>query len=422
LTELNDEARQTMTTRGKDLTKIFRVDEMDPEELTVLLLGEFLNTRRRSGEQEIVFFPRSGNFAVKLVYAKSGKIIRAEQGPDLTDSHALKIANHITVIVTETSRSSNFANKVLFAEMPVRGQFRYQDRFQIFPLENRLPLPPDWAHSGWPFVLQVKVPASSNFYIDTFRRNRAIQQIELLLNGLLRSRISVSGKGSKYHWVGLPSEPKLPNKSAYCAENYAAEDSVVGPFSTKFFPVEQIPTLPLDATDEYYSVIVPPARRELEAPAELESYLDWFFGIEPQDQKKFLRSCYWLQHSNFLLAYSLSGSFIALVSAIESLFDNVDETPCEKCGKSSLGLTRRFREFIDRYVKLPVELEKRRNQLYGIRSRMTHGSSLLYTDTAGFPFARTPEGMQEESDFKLLRIVVRLALVNWLEAKDLEKD
>jgi hypothetical protein len=121
-----------MTTRGNDLTRILRVDEIDSEELTVFLLGEFLNTRRLRGKQEIVFFPRSGHFAVKLVYAKSGKIIRAEQGPDLTDDHALKIANHIRIIVTETSRRSNFANKVLFAEMPVRGHFRYHDRFQIF--------------------------------------------------------------------------------------------------------------------------------------------------------------------------------------------------------------------------------------------------------------------------------------------------
>jgi hypothetical protein len=292
---------------------------------------------------------------------------------------------------------------------------------RYFPLENKLPLPPDWARNGWPFVLQVKVPASSNLFIDTFRRNRATQQIELLLNGFLRSRISDSGKSSRFHWVGLNSEPALRKKSAYCAEGYAEEGSVVGMFSKRFVPVEKIPTLPLDASDEYYSVIAPPPRRELEAPAELESYLDWFFRIEGHDQKKFLRSCYWLQHSNFLLPYSVSGSFIALVSAIESLFDDADDISCEKCGRPLQGLTRRFREFIDHYVKLPTELEKRRNQLYGIRSRMAHGSSLLYTDTAGFPFARTPEGMQEESDLKLLRIVARLALVNWLEAKGLEK-
>lgn len=243
-----------MTTQVKDLTKIFRVNEIDSEELTVLLLSHFLNSRRCRGQREIVFFPRSGHFAVKLVYAKNGAIVCAEQGPDLSDGEAIKIANHISAILTQTARRSIFANKVLFAEMPVRGQFKYRDRFQIFPLLDKLPLPPEWAKNGWPFVLQVKVPASSNLFIDTFRRNRATQQIELLLNGFLRSHISHLGERSKSHWVQVDSDPGLPAKSRYCAEKYAEEASAVGMFSKNFFPANNIPPLPMDGSDEYYIV------------------------------------------------------------------------------------------------------------------------------------------------------------------------
>ena len=106
----------------------------------------------------------------------------------------------------------------------------------------------------------------------------------------------------------------------------------MGTFSIRFFSTDVIPSIPMDGSDDYYNVVTSPPRAELEVPAELESYLDWFFKIGEKDQNKFLRSCHWLQHSNFLLPYSVSGSFIALISAIESLFDDVDGQPCEKCG------------------------------------------------------------------------------------------
>jgi hypothetical protein len=81
----------------------------------------------------------------------------------------------------------------------------------------------------------------------------------------------------------------------------------------------------------------------------------------------------------------VSVSFAALVSAIESLTERGDRHPfnCQTCGNLAEhevpGVIRRFKDFFDTYAP-GAGLAKRRDDMYKLRSDISHGSELMQLD------------------------------------------
>ena len=98
---------------------------------------------------------------------------------------------------------------------------------------------------------------------------------------------------------------------------------------------------------------------------------------------------------------SFSASFASLVIAIESL------------GDRSSRPTERFRNFIEDYAP-GASLEKRRNEMYALRSDILHGSGLMEMDQDAH-FGWGPPEQKEEDLMNELWGVTRIAIRNWLK-------
>jgi hypothetical protein len=116
---------------------------------------------------------------------------------------------------------------------------------------------------------------------------------------------------------------------------------------------------------------------------------------------------------------SVSASFAALVSAIESLTKRGDihKFKCPACGKSTQhevpGATKRFKNFFDTYAP-GAALSKRRDHMYSLRSGILHGTELMQFDQ-DLAFGWDPPWWNERELHEELWGLTRTALRNWLK-------
>ena len=92
----------------------------------------------------------------------------------------------------------------------------------------------------------------------------------------------------------------------------------------------------------------------------------------------------------------------------------ISERTCGKCRGPLFGLTRRFREFVERYVESNVE-QRFAEELYRVRSDIAHRGELLRSDQfdAGFNVG----GDDDQADFERgVGRTVRKVLIGWLSS------
>jgi hypothetical protein len=252
--------------------------------------------------------------------------------------------------------------------------------------------------------------------IRALRRARIEMRLALLLNTLLEGSVGSLSRGALYHWVFLPTGAGEELRTAYYQAGYAIPGFQ---FQTdSFSPAGGIPPIEVVDSMEYYRRLVLGIRpgRRLEIPNDLAESLSRFHALSANDQARYLRACFWLNHSQWASRDSESASFLALVNAVEALMPGAGPSErCPTCGQSrGKGPTRRFGEFLDHFAPYAGEIEPARASLYGTRSALSHGGLLFHEDIEPFRSGLHPRGTQESDESLYARHVVRIALVNWL--------
>jgi hypothetical protein len=165
-----------------------------------------------------------------------------------------------------------------------------------------------------------------------------------------------------------------------------------------------------------------------------------FFALEDSQKMAFARaSGLWVQARDIeardIWGTSKSLSLFAAVAAIEHLIQvsdpglkecgacnqPVSEAKCDKCGQSTFGLTRRFRDFVGRHLSDADTQEERSpvrklaGELYSARSNLAHGHSLLRADE--FDSGFNAGGNDDQSHFERVTTVARRVLLSWLRER-----
>jgi len=225
--------------------------------------------------------------------------------------------------------------------------------------------------------------------------------------------------GRRFHWVILPDR----SQSHFCQEGYFLPPS--GPKPSFTDPPVDAPLIPLVPPLQLYSVYSESAGLPFRFPDNIAVLLDAFFRLLPDQRKRFLRACYWLQQATCLFLRSFSLSFMAAIAAVETMFEVRDSTPCKECGQKLFdgqSLRGMFVDFLAEHVPLAAltdrghtyrrPFEQRLKLLYDRRSEITHGTSIMSLDEGRWLMDTI--GHQEESDLRTLLRILPLALQDWL--------
>lgn len=397
------------------MTENFLVELMpagvDQSELELLLLNHF-GTSRGESPSEFHFFRSGEPPALVLEYA-DGQLRMISAGPSLRKSDIPELLKKVqSSLVAEGP--TQVGQIVLFAHLPTIGWFKHGERFQILPVPATAPRPP-WGLGDHPLLLQFNFASSSDAQIAMRRRMRIGRELELLCVALTTA---VSGGLSnivRHYWSLVPDRETGQTRSEFLQVGYTYPSEIGDPVN--FNSVEGIPPISLTSANEYFNRSGIQLGQVLDLPDSLDGCFSAYFRSPQERREKFMRAAYWFQYAQRVSTISRSGSYTALVSAVEALLPDVEvEARCNACARPmGAGPTRRFINFVERYAPSPDTSTASRRQLYALRSALTHGGKLLHMDSVGWAgTVMSSDSLTQWSNERSLWMTVRVVLVNWL--------
>jgi len=382
--------------------------DLDSAELRLLLNERF--GRPGQYDANTLYLPLGGPSCRIALTFRESKIVAINPGP------AFKPA--------EWDRTSKEIEKLICGPMKVGrdysfSSFRVQGSWQGKRSGVQILPPPEDAPraniemADHPFILEFPVKSSDLWQVTNHRRIREHRKLTLLLNVLLAGRTSVPPRRPEHFWAveasGTDYEIKWVQQFFF-----AKLDEVMS---------DQLSPLAADQLEdvdpgEYYTAVGHDGRG-LRVPTDLDESICCYLSLSEINRANFDRASFWIDMASRQWNISVSASFAALVSAIESLTERgkIHAFECPICGDMAqhevLGPTRLFRDFFDTYAP-GVALAKRRRDMYSLRSNILHGSQLMQLDDDP-AFGGDPPYWNETELHREMWGLMRIAVRNWLK-------
>ncbi len=372
--------------------------QLDSHDLRILLNeriggpGQFYS---REVNPNTLYLPLAGA-QCRVVLTFCGRhIARVGAGQAFNASEWEDIAEEIEASVL--AGPTKFGRDYSFSTYRVQGSWRGQrSGVQIVPPHPAAPTAP-YEMAEHPFILEFPIQEAGLWAVTNHRRRREHRDLTLLLNTLLRGRTNLQPRRATHFWACVQSGGGAP-------EIRWAQNFYFAPFG------ECLGETPSPLTDErleeidsnrYYTEAMGIDGRGLRVPDDLDDSICRYQGLTSARREEFDRAAYWLDIASRQWCFSMSASFAALVSAVESLINA--EGP---------GSRARFRDFFETYAPGATLLASR-NQMYSLRSGILHGSELMAIDQ-DVSFGWDPPWWNERELHDELWTVTRTAVRNWL--------
>jgi hypothetical protein len=408
---------------------------LDSQELRLLLnkriVGGSGQFDGREANPNKFYLPLARESCRLALTLKDKRIIAVEPGPAFDKAEWQRIAEEIENAVLVGS--PKVGREYSFSSFRVTGSWRgSRSGVQILPPPPEAPQASGWSAEN-PFILEFPIVGAPDdlWLITNHRRIREHRRLTLLLNVLLTARVSFGPRQHESFWAEIP--PATPRWWDRYRPRWLQRAAVAIP---KNQWLRQHFWAPLDAivTDS----LSPPAAKRLEEveseayytnvgndgnplriPADLDESLCGYRELSEASRSKFDRAAFWMDVASRQWTISVSSSFAALVSAIESLTDRgtAHRVFCEQCKADRThevpGATESFRSFFETYAPGAAE-RKRRSQMYDLRSDILHGTGLMQLDQ-DLAFGFDPWDFNESDLHRELWSITRLAVRNWLK-------
>ncbi len=348
----------------------------------------------------------------------------------------------------KTNIMKKFIKNIIFTKTPLTGKYRYGDLFQIYPLNIDEAPNTDKTHH-YPIIIEYwyetegieNVEVFGSETIDKMVSTTTVQINKLieytnLLSAITNYRFFFYRKPDMFWSIPLTKEGEDINQlsSEWSASLYyypnIANDLRIEDFSNPDFPeITQLPQKiyywynPVEGHDKIITL-----------PDTIDNILSKYFSATT-DENIVANSCiYQICNGLDLLDKIKSLSFFSFVSAIETLvnYEFKDEKVeylcndckslknsarhCNKCGSPIWGVTAKYREFLFKYVSNEPKAKKLYNNIYNIRSQITHTDFLF----AGELFLDWNHNDKTEEIYKTHLSAMQLSrrsLINWLQKK-----
>ncbi len=387
---------------------------LDSHELRLLLdarIGGPGQYDGRDDRPDRLYLPLAGSECRLVLTFQDERIVALEPGPAFDPVEWGRIDTEIEDCLLRGPQK--VGRDYSFSSFRVLGSWHgAASGVQILPPPDDAPRAPIEI-AEHPFILEFPLITAELWSITNHRRLREHRRLTLLLNLLLAGRTSLQPRRPGHFWAAVnggegPPEIKWVQEFFFAKLGEAVLDAPSPPSETALGQVDPA---------EYYESVGHDGQA-MRLPSDLDESLSRYQRLSKADRTKFDRCAFWMDMASREWTVSLSSSFAALVSAVESLTDR-GEVHLVFCGRCQCqcphevpGATERFRAFFERYA--PGQgLRRRRSEMYSLRSGILHGSDLMQLDQ-GLSFGWDPPGWNERELHDELWRLTRLAVRNWL--------
>jgi hypothetical protein len=384
--------------------------DLDQADLRLLLKERIGDPGQYDGEPDVLYLPLAREKCrVSLTY-KGTKIVSIEPGLAFDSKEWDRICAEIETSILRGQQK--VGRDCSFSTFRVEGWWRgARSGVQILPPPDNAPRAREGADN--PFILEFPIQEAGLWSITNHRRIREHRRLTILLNLLLAGATKSLPERRREFWAYDPSDAAAEIKwvQEYYFANFgeAVANELSPPIGQKLEELE---------SDRYYEEVRPDGRG-LCVPHDLDDLICRYQSLLPALQAKFDRATYWLSMARRQWEDSMSASYASLVSSVEALTTEKGTKHfvfCHECKKNRShdvpGATEKFRAFFEKYAPDPG-LSERRSKMYGLRSKILHGSDLMQLDQ-GRAFGWDPPWRHEREMNTELWTLMRIAARNWL--------
>jgi hypothetical protein len=393
-----------------EITDQFSLTEIDHHELLAILTLRY-KTCWRVSEYEISF-PATHDFHLKLEI-HHGQIEKIFSGELLSKQELRELLEQVECDLRD-EQIAEYGAEILFAHRPVTGAFRFKSiPMQILQAPAKAPRPPH-ASGDHPVVLEYPIRSYRTPDVRNLRRRKNAIEWTWVLNALLRGSIKYSGSRLRQMWAikHLESDP-------FWAQEFYIVPGFQGIISHLSKQESLLPVVP---TKSYFGGARARANLPIDTfflPDDLDDLISAFVKLDGNRRRRFLRSAAAIYMAGELWNVSISSFFLACVQAIETLVDRPPAIPCPTRRKArGPGPTKLFRQFVEKYC-LSSDVDQTVVQnLYDVRSALTHGRYLFQLDEAPWSL-NLGASVASDHELEISRSALTLAkdgLRNWLIA------
>jgi hypothetical protein len=356
----------------KTIENLFKWPDLDSDELRILLHERIggtgqgdLSVRRPS----ILSVPMAGPTCRVMLKFDGPNIIAVEPGQAFDGAQWKEISNEIEHSILEGS--TRVGRDYSFSGRRVTGSWRGErSGVQILPAPADAPTAPVEL-ADHPFILEFPLMVAGLDSITNHRRWRKHRDLTLLLNVLLVGGAKSMGFRSTHCWAGTQWVQQWFSPT-------------LNPYITDALSVPAAGQLEKLQPEQYDSMLGNDGTG-LRVPSDLDQSICSYEALSAPNRAKFDRAAFWFGAASRLWDVSMSASFAALVSAVESMTSrgNVHDITCPVCGRRTQheipGPTKLFKGFLETYTPGST-LAGNRSDIYGLRSDILHGEHLLELD------------------------------------------
>ena len=331
----------------------------------------------------------------------------------------------------------DFKRSIFFTKTPIKGYYRYKDVFQIFPC-NLEDTPSSKYQKHFPNILEYWIEPDEiiNFAKDFDELNNLVNftGTSILKQDKYLSLLTAFTNNHFFRYFdttgswGMPMLKDDPGKEAntwsskWCLPLFhspdLAEQLRIENFSNQDLPeIERL-------EDKVYFMQNPnldnDSKIPITFPKSIDNIFNSYFSLNPNELKfvdpaiDFNLAAVELKDIRKTL--SLLSSFTAVETMIELEYMHKSVERCSTCGQLKYSISRKFREYLLKYIGNTENNKKKFNSFYSIRSKIAHTGQQLFTERL---FSDVPKDIGEKEFITRLEILQmgRLAIYNWLHDK-----
>ena len=360
------------------------------------------------GLRKFVFTDPETDQSLTVSYTNRGSVVLSG---NLSKARQAAIRDDVRRILIDNQEPC-IAERIAYAGRPVRGQFTLEGQFQILPISDSFLKAKGAYGNRNPFRLRYVYKSSPDLVVDASRYHSRAVKYATLLNAFLDTSIQVERSSPDFGWVLDPGWPSVPSYWHQLGFTFPGQNGKPGKWqdTSEIAPLERTPY------QEYYTAR-DPHRTIFRIPSNLEVSLTAALALKGEDEARFIRAIRWLYQSVGLWEHSQSATFVALVSALESLVEPLPPERCTNCGQLQYLISKRFRSFLNKHVPGVDSFPKERDLLYQVRSRLVHGLQLLERDLNVNALFYNLQFRKDIQLHETLELITTIAVHNWLHKR-----
>lgn len=331
-----------------------------------------------------------------------------------------------------------YERTIVFTKVPLTGYYRYKDIFQIFPaaFEN---MPDNPYKRHYPNILEYWFTDEEKIIRETEYENlRELMSLTATTITKQDKIISLlnsftNNKFFKYdNFDGLWAIPVLFNEETkeiseevnslsaqWCYEGFRFPSLPSQLQITEFTKIKlnEVEKLPHYTFYLHYPSLDNDRTEPIVFPASFEKILDSYFSLDNEILNIIDAAIGYNNAAIELLpqkkTLALLASFTAMETMVNLEYRDVEAEKCEKCGQLKFSVTRKFKEYLLKYIGHSAENKKKFNSYYNLRSKIVHTGMRLKAEILFSEFAK-----EELDDEYITRVEIlqvgKLAIANWL--------